>query len=390
MSTRARFGFSYEASSEDPKTSIVKVKKIQLFDDDETVYTFPSRLQSTTLHEELCTVPVIKAGIKSLSKRGQIRNLNVTLTDKLKKLYFDCEGNVCFQNTYLDEYMETQTSESPVPIVHEKKKNLSSLVKNMVVEKYMGKNQNVNTWLKIFEQECTRMEIDQVRYPEVMRLFLDGPAQEWFSLNLKLLEITSSWEEWKTSFISSFGDRGWSDITYAYTFRYYTGSLNEYAIRKLNLLLDADPTMSLRTRIHLIGIGLPLFIRERLHLTEIASQNKLIAELNQLESLVNKNKAKMVDTGRKQLASYSNNNHSTNNQNNYARKDTNKTYDTNNRKTMTICSICEQLGFPGRHHPEAVCRNNLKNNKVVERNIKIANNTELENKLNEETEQKNS
>lgn len=83
---------------------------------------------------------------------------------------------------YLDEYRKPSSrsdvlasalQQQPVVQVVEKKKNLTSLVKDMVLEKFSGKNQNAGTWLTLFERECTRMEIESHKYSEVLRLFLE-------------------------------------------------------------------------------------------------------------------------------------------------------------------------------------------------------------------------
>ncbi len=380
MPVKARFHFACEATA-DPKTNVIKVKSIELLEQDE-VFIFPPELQQLSHHAELCDLATIKSGLKSLTKRGHFRNLKITLTEDIAKLYLDTDENVRFKDHYLEEFQNTapvskvvtqSPSMSPVVQMIEKKKNLSSLVKDMVLDKFTGKRQNAVTWLTLFESECIRLEIATDKYSEVLRLFLEGSASEWFSLNLKIINLTDSWEIWKNSFLDSFGDRGWADVTFAYNYKYVSGTLNEYAIKKLNLLLEVDPAMVISTQINLVAIGLPAFVRNRLHRREINTQSKLIIELNQLESLVKSQTSKFTQINLKQSTDTKRN--------------------TNNTQEKKPCERCEKAGYPGRMHPEVFCRynpNNKKNDRNLQHNnIKIANNTELEKDLNTETNQKN-
>lgn len=373
MSIKARFRFVCEASATENKTSIINVTEVQLLNQEE-IYVFPPKLQHTSLHPELCAIQNIKTALKSITKRNQYRNIKVTLPDDIAKLYIDSDENLLYRDHYLEEWQEPPPSPSCSKFVPPStERTLQSLVKDMVLEKFTGKNQNVVSWLVIFERECRRMEIAEVRYPEVLRLFLENSGSEWFSLTLKVMAITDSWESWKESMIDAFGDRGWSDVVYAFTFRYTNGTLNEYTLKKLNLLLDVEPTMSVKSRIYLTVLGLPPFVRDRLHRKSINTQNELLSEINQLESLVRTRPSKFY----------------TNTNTNTGMKTNTKNAKQNNYKT---CSLCEKAGYPGRFHPEAVCRNNpknKKNDKNAEGNIKLANNAELENDLNKETDQKN-
>lgn len=136
--------------------------------------------------------------------------------------------------------------------------------------------------------------------------------------------------------------------------------------------MNADPDLTEKSRVMHIVIGLPEFIREKLSRQEVTTYNKLMIELNQLESLVNKPfRFKNSTTDNR-----NNNNINSNNKTESILKATNQ-----KQKPCTICG-----NKPGRFHPEVFCRNR----KSVGKNIKIVNNTELENVLNEEIkEQKN-
>lgn len=166
--SKARFLFVSEAS--DQRTTVVKVKTIQLIESPE-VYQFPPGAQTSSLHKQLFELPVVKGVVKSLKTRNKYRNVLITLTPGLKELYTDEEGNVVFDEYYL-EVVQADTPPLPSslqPTTHEK--SIHSISKNMVLEKFNGKNFNADSWLKTFESECIRLEIQNNRYAEVLRLF---------------------------------------------------------------------------------------------------------------------------------------------------------------------------------------------------------------------------
>ncbi len=192
MSVHVCFHTTCETSA-DQKTSIINIKSIQsTVVDQDDIYVFPSDLQSISKHTELYEILVIKSGIKSLTRRGQYRNLKVTLPDTVASLYFDAEKNVCFKGNYLDKFVPPDKNQRLPPqsqgqATQKKKKSLTSLVKDMALEKFSMKSQNAAMWVTLFEKECVRMEVALHKYSEVLRLFLEGSAAEWFSLSLKLI-----------------------------------------------------------------------------------------------------------------------------------------------------------------------------------------------------------
>ncbi len=129
-------------------------------------------------------------------------------------------------------------------------------------------------------------------------------------------------------------------------------------------------------------MGLPAFVRDKLHRRDIDTQNKLIIEINQLESLVTPHPIKPTPKN-----------------SNWNTTDNKSSIWTNPNKfspfkEQKFCPICENAGYPGRRHSELSCHynpKNKKNNRNAENNpnnIKISNNTELEESLNSETNQK--
>lgn len=375
MAIRAKFFILAEASA-DGKTNVIHIKTIQLYGDT-AVYEFPASRQLCKEHPKLIENTVIKNGIKSIAKRGQYRNLTITLTTDLKAIYLDEENNVCFDGEYLNEIKPfLATAQLRLPDVPAPSpRSLASLVKDMVLDKFTGRNQNAQSWITIFSHECVRVKIENAQKIDALRLFLEGVPTEWYATTKKLI-LTENWDEWETSFLDSFSEKGWTAAVHAYTFRYMGGSLAEYAIKKHNVLVDADPDLTELSRVTHIVVGLPPHIREKLSRNETTTYGKLMIELNQLESSVSRYKNAKPNSGQ-----------------------TNKTEGTEKRKP---CSICEKLNKPGRFHPEKDCyfkNQSLNCSKtfgaspsspsLLNKNIKIANNTELETTFNEQIDTKN-
>lgn len=44
--------------------------------------------------------------------------------------------------------------------------------------------------------------------------------------------INSEWATWKNIFCETYGNKGWSLVKYAFTFKFQGGSLLEYAMKK--------------------------------------------------------------------------------------------------------------------------------------------------------------
>jgi hypothetical protein len=157
----------------------------------------------------------------------------------------------------------------------------------MVLDKFNGRLINARVWIETFEMESERLDVTTDRYCEAICLFLEGPVAEWYSATRKIIG-TSNWETWKKSFLDTFADKGWSEVNLAVNFRHVKGPISEYALKKLNLLLDADPELTERSRVNLIVVGLPPFIQSRLNRKEVTSFSRLMSELNQLNTATNK------------------------------------------------------------------------------------------------------
>lgn len=163
------------------------------------------------------------------------------------------------------------------------------------------------------------------------------------------LTVESEWEKWKKNFCETFGSKGWSPIRYALSFKYQTGSLLEYAIKKEKLLLEVRKTIDTGTLIDLIANGLPNFVADRIDRETLTETKDLYNDIGKWEHLVQINK--------------------------FERK--NKTPDTKEKVEKTPCKNCKDRNKGIRFHPESACW--FRDNK-----IKMVNNATLETELNYE------
>lgn len=302
-----------------------------------------------------------------LKKKNQFRNVKVTLPPEIRQIYMDDDGNFVFNGYFLDEYKQedeesdetmTELMKKFVATSQHNKNDLGSVTRSFVLEKFKGKSQNAKFWLMDFESECIRHEISSdEKKIEALRLFLEDAGKDWFAAVQMKSSLTETWATWKQSFLETFADKGWSNVRMAFNFKFLGGSLLEYALKKEKLLLESDKEMPTKTRIYLIVLGLPIQVQDRLDKEEIITTEILMGFLRKLESLVNKSSQKNTEN-----------------------KNTNLNFRRDSRINVSEkkpCSICDNLGKPGRYHPIELCRNKSKHNE-----IKSINNLEMEEKLN--------
>lgn len=370
MSTvNARFCFACEASPINSKNNIKTIKSITP-EGSKTKYIFPEDSQLYTLHHELCQIPIVSRVLSQITIRGNIRNITVPMTPEVAALYLDEYNNAHFHGNFLAEADPTSssitTASLPNPVPSEKVVSLKNLTKDMVIEKFTGKMQNAESWMSLFERECTRMDIPEHRHPEALRLFIDGPAVDWYAVALRLIGLGEPWTKWRRDFVESFGPKGWGEVASAYFYKYLRGSLSEYALRKIRLLLEVDPQMPVYTRINLVIIGLPPTIRDRIDRTSVETQNDLLSELNSLECYAEKLEPKNSSKS-----------------------------SPSDKSSRRQCSFCDKAGFPLRFHNSSSCWYNPDNpdNKLSSlpskkdrpppKNVKLINNVKLQEMLNE-------
>lgn len=345
---KAKFQFVSEAGS-DAKGTIVKVKTIQLVNQPE-IFQFPKDKQTSTQHRQLFDTNVVKNVVKSLKIRNKFRNVMITLDAELQGIYMDEEGNVAFNDEYLEEVSPLQKPNN----TGIQEKSTRSLAKDMVIENFNGENFKASTWIRLFVQECMRVGITQNKYAETLRLFLTDSAVNWFNVCVKQSSL-NDWDLWNNSFIETFSVQSWTEIAYAYNFKYLNGSLLDFALKKRNLLMEVDENISLNSQINLIVISLPNFIQNRIERNTIGTIEDLMSKLKQFGHLNDK------------------------------KKENNKTV-----HSHKPCSNCEKLGFPNRFHPENMCRlKEQKSSYKKNNNIKVVNNVDLEDAIAKSEEAKN-
>lgn len=287
-----------------------------------------------------------KGVVKSLKTRNKFRNVVISLSEELQSIYLDSEGNVVFHDFYLEEAQTTPfpTTQGHPPNPLPQIKPIHSIAKDMVLEKFNGEKSNAKVWLELFISECKRLEIGEDKFAEVLRLFLEGSASEWYMNFLRVNSLTHPWEFWHNSFTDTFSQISWSDIEYAYAFKYLNGSYLNFALKKRSLLLDVDPDLTLSSQINLIMIALPPFARSKLFRKELVSMEDLMSRLRQMEHKT----IKLSKVDNKQ----------------------------DSQLERKPCGYCEKMGFKNRFHPENLCRLKMSNSKNSK--IKIANNLELQ------------
>lgn len=122
-----------------------------------------------------------------------------------------------------------------------------------MIDKFNENNTNANQWINQFEKECKRCVINEDKKKiEILKFFLEKCSADWYSCMILKYSIESEWNNWKKNFIETFGNKGWSPIRYAFSFKYQSGSLLEYAIKKEKLLLQIQKSIDTATLILLL------------------------------------------------------------------------------------------------------------------------------------------
>lgn len=372
---KLRFDFKTRGAS-DGKTTILCLTSIGT--PDGRSFTVPDEYQPTSLHKELITSQVYGRVKNTLGKRNQFRKVWITLTENMKKAYLDEEGNLLFENFYLEEIPDkvaeistTSTSEDTIKKLLEKVleskeqtsevKNLNKIAKDFMIEKFDEKTSNASQWIEQFEKECVRCVVAEDRKKiEILKFFLEKGSADWYTCMILKYSIESEWNNWKKKIIETFGNKGWSPIRYAFNFKYQSGSLLEYGLKKEKLLLQIRKSMDTETLIDLIAIGLPNYVSDKIDRETLQETQDLYNEISKLEHLVKKN---------------------------IHEKKGKPFWDNKQKKSedKNPCEICEKANKGKRFHSESICwfREKEDKNKKIG-SFKSVNNSELEVELNTE------
>jgi hypothetical protein len=288
MSIKATFSITAEPSFTNPATTVPHLTTIQIRGQ-QTVYAFPDHFKDLTYHDALMALPIAKLAKKELKPRWTRRFFNVTLDETLAKFYFDEDENPVFNQCLLTECDFSATSSSTSSHALQKEttvsaaptKALSSIVKEAVIPKFGGKNNfyNATSWIDLFEKECKRLMIEDDRFWEVLRLFLEDSAEKWYHTR-RLTSNSQVWSSWRDSFIENFGITTMASIRHAYYFKYVSGSVCDYAQTKLNLLTSLNPHMHEADKIAQVALGLPRHMQDRLNLADVTTVVKLLSAIS--------------------------------------------------------------------------------------------------------------
>lgn len=370
---KLRFDFAVK-NAPDGKSNIICITSIGL--PNAQVFAIPAEYQPVSLHQSILNTSNFAKIKKTLNKRHQIRKIWIKLSEEIKKTYLDDENNLQFNEFYLEEIMDNIDESKCVTsgsnpnlekllekLLEEKQQNksespnLGKISKDFMIEKFNGKNANAQQWINEFNKECQRFNIDEDgKKIEILKHFLEHSATDWYSCMLMKFTITSEWNKWENNFCDTFANKGWSPIRYALAFKYQTGSLLEYALKKEKLLLEVRKSIDTGTLIDLIASGLPNYLTDKINRETLKETEDLYNELGNLEHLVGRNK--------------------------YERKSSSYP-DTKNKKfeERKPCQICITEKKGKRFHPEDNCWFKERNHKAV---VKSVNNSELEIELNNE------
>lgn len=351
----------------DGKSNFIAITSIVTQDD--KVFLVPEECQEASLHKPIYTSKAYVTVKNTLKKRHQTRSVWIKMTEEISQTYVDADKNMIFQDQFLEEITQERlsianksSSDDPIVKILKKlvenqqkneKQSMKKLADRFVLEKINGKNISACHWMEVFEKECARFDItrDEEKI-EIFRLFLDKSCTDWYSSMMIKLGLQSEWLDWKSNFLQTYGDKGWTASRYALSFKYQSGSLLEYAVKKERLLLEVRKTIDQGTLIDIIATGLPDYITDRINKDEIIETKDLFNELGKLEHLVSKKKYIIKKDDTKPL--------------------------------KEKCSICEKLNKGSRFHSEAACWFKTKEGEKFKRDaIKHVNNSAIETELNE-------
>lgn len=331
--------------------------------DKEVWYLLPEELRALELHPLLSSKKYIQNAVTAIKNLNGYRTINVKINEDIKSTYFDEVGNVCFEQIPLEESVAMQGSQTGGFIqieledrikrlehqlrLHSEQNEikLHNIEKKFILESFDRKQFDPKEWLRRFEDECSRFQInDNSLKIQALRFFVIGSAKDWYETTLTKIGLNASWSTWKSSFYNIFVDKGWSSVRKAFSFKYLGGSLIDYALSKEKLCLEAERKCTELSLVNQIVYGLPGEAQDELDRELVTTLDLLYEELRKLEDSFSRKKRekplspKLV---KKPIGSQPNKKHESVQKNESQRK---------------ACSICVSQGFPNRFHSVADCR----------------------------------
>lgn len=220
--------------------------------------------------------------IKELNEKANMINDLNTQVDQINK---SAQNDLLLQKELMN--LKIRELELKVQLKNSESEDLNfdKLERKFVITKFNGQ-QDIYEFISDFEQECNKHKItSEEKIIQALKYFLKDKALEWYQANRK--RIGKNWSDWKVKLIKVFGDSGWMSTKRAYEFKYMSGKLSEYAIKKQRLLLEDDNSIPEQILIKMIVIGLPGRLFEKLKKTEILQVEELLSELIRLDGEYN-------------------------------------------------------------------------------------------------------
>lgn len=370
---------------EAPSATIVHLRAVSL--DAVQWYAVPTEEKPLGEHKHLMTIPKVKQAASDCTKITttperwpKYRRIKLPISDDLKKLYFDPEGDLVVNGHYLEEINEEfrhdrlpkaskQSAQPSDEHTGQQNTDLKALLERLVdnkievkkerelvklrdlknlflINEYNGKA-NASQWMNQFIKECERLEISEAMRSEALRMFVGKNLNDWFLANAMKLQ-QDDWRGWKQSFTETYAKRGWSEIKDALLYQHYSGSLVDYANTKERKILEADREMPEKYRVIQIVIGLPAAVREEIDREKTTTFAELVAKLREQEDSVSWKKR----TGRDR------------------KQDDSKNWNREKKPDDSVasklfvkkkpCEFCEMIGFKNNYHRLEDCKNKAK------------------------------
>ena len=287
-SVRARFTMCVVGSSAESKTNVWALRYMELLDDDfdHEVYEFPREYGELGHHDKLFALPAAVTACRKIPKRHTLRTFRVIMPPLVAAIYVDNDGNPIFRGDPLDVRVPDKPPADPVaPVVNTVSfpRPLSSVIKDAVISKFNPKLHNASSWLDIFERECRRLDVHEDRFWEIIRLFLEGAAEQWYNFIRNTNPHNILWDFWKNSFLKNFSKKGWSSAAAAFSYRYIAGSFIDYTHTKISMLSAYNPCMHKLDVMSHVVLGLPQYLQVRINPLDVDEIDDLVGIISSFE-----------------------------------------------------------------------------------------------------------
>lgn len=157
--------------------------------------------------------------------------------------------------------------------------------RKMKVASFDGKSEDARSWIVGYEKACeyNHWSTDRERIFN-MKGLLDGTASKWFSARV-IEGHNEDWQDWKSSFLSSFGQNRIQSATTALSWEYRGGNLMDFFFEKQRLLNIALPGLNDDNFITLVLKALPEDMQSQLLAIDFKSKEQLRVAMEKLKPI---------------------------------------------------------------------------------------------------------